>query len=137
MMVSSPFPSSSRTTGETSIIEDMCPDEFIRSKWTLESDFPSTTTIEISSEIDEKTRKYFEVFFYYIYQISLPYSPELEKDVTMKQYFILYHFNIPIIPESSLSEIISTIFSISELCEPLSDCWIKVSICFRREFEHI
>ncbi len=53
VMMISPLSPRWSTTREKLIIEEHGSDHFIRSKWTLESDIPSTIAIHITTEIDK------------------------------------------------------------------------------------
>jgi hypothetical protein len=64
------------TTREEVVIEDECTDDLIRGERTLEPDRPSTTTIHISSEVDEESWIYFKYIPNHIDQVSLAHSTE-------------------------------------------------------------
>ncbi len=52
----SPLPLRASTTGEESIIELYSTDNLLGIEWTFESHLPSSSSIEISTEIDEISR---------------------------------------------------------------------------------
>lgn len=77
MMMVPPFSLRPRRTCEKIIFENHNSNNLIARKRTLKSYFPTTPTIEITSEIDEKSRIFFEDFFYYIDQVPLSHSTKL------------------------------------------------------------
>jgi len=109
MMMCSPLAPSTSTTCQESIIEQYSTDNFVRCKWTLESYIPASTTIHISTEIDQVSRFYsicvilteihFDHFSYLIDQISLAYSSELQEDIPMEDNSISSDLDISIVSE--------------------------------------
>ncbi len=97
VVMGTPLSPSSGTTSEEVIFEHDRTDHFIGSKWTLESHFPPSLSIDVSSEVDEKTGISYEHIPYLIDQVALPYSSELEHDIRVKDDLISYYFYISII----------------------------------------
>ena len=58
VMVRSPRSTSTRRTSQKMIIKNDSSNDLVRGEWTLKSDRPATTTIYISSKINEKSRIY-------------------------------------------------------------------------------
>ena len=172
MIAFSPLTTCSCTTCEEHIIEDDSSDNFIRSEWTLKSHFPSSMSVHISSEVDKitiiycvpviltirrihalgtsilnisslsTTETHIKNIFYHIYEVSLPYSSELEQYISMKDYCLSGNFDISVISISffqdySLFITYCSLETISEFCEFFSYCWIEVSIRIARHTEGI
>ena len=74
MVMYSPLAPRPCTAREEVIIEDECTDDFIRGERTLESNRPPTTTIHVTTEVDEKSLISFEYIFDHIDQVSLTHS---------------------------------------------------------------
>ena len=103
MMMISPLAFRSSTTGETVIFEHDDTDDLLRIEWTLEPYLPSSSPIDISSEIDEiswirhSDCRILNDSPDHIDQISLPDSSEFEFDSCMKHNLISIYFYIAIV----------------------------------------
>ena len=101
MMVGSPFSLRTSATREKVVIERDRTDDFIGSERTLKSHFPSSLSIEISSEIDEVSFRIRQSCLYHgmndIDKVPLPYPSELEKYASVEDDFISYDFYITVI----------------------------------------
>lgn len=148
-MVISPFSFRSGRTCEEIIFQNHYPDNLIARKWTLKPHLPSTTTIEITSKINEKSRIFIQYFSYNIDQISLPYTTKLKFNIFLEKNIILIsENNIGIIPRflgrrfrQYLFEniIIRTygciLIAISQVSQSLSNSRIKIPIRFLCYFQ--
>jgi plasmid replication initiation protein len=130
------------------IIECECPDDLIEGIWILESYFPASISIEIASKVDEVSRSIFsncgKILIHHLLedidQISLPYSSELEHDISVKLYHVSSQFYITMVSLFSscgFSCIMYHLPTISELRESLADCRVKVSLCLDSDIECI
>ena len=138
MMLVSPLSSRWSTACEKMILERDRPDNFITRKWTLESDFPSSQTIKISSKVDKETIIDMEHIREDIDKIPLPYSTELEKYITSQNHVISFDTYISIIPISLIAYIeVSKIFAIPKFCETFPYSRIKIAICRMSKGKHI
>ena len=128
-----PFPLVPSTTGEKCIGKQKCSNQFIRCKRTFESNLPVSFSIHISSKINQVSGKNIENFSDHVDKVALPDTTKFEKYIPMKNYFITNNLYITIV-SISLGRLYSLggkfLISISELGEPFSNCWIKISICF-------
>ena len=97
VVMCSPLAPCSCTASEKVINEDECTDNFIRGKRTLESNCPSTTTIQISTEVDEKSRISFEYIFDHIDQVSFAYSAKFQKNISVQTHSISVEFDVSIV----------------------------------------
>lgn len=140
MVMNAPLSLRTSATGEEVIFERDRTDHFIRSERTLEPYLPSSLPIEISAEVDKKSRIFLKVSFYDIDKIPLPHSPELEHDIRVEYHFMSYDFYIVIISVSfsirNSSFVIYNWLTVPELRESLPDGRIEVSIGLLREIEH-
>ena len=101
VVMCSPLSPRSCTAREEVIIEDDCTDDFIRGERTLESNRPPTTTIHVTTEVDEESLISFEYIFDHIDQVSLAYSTEFQKYISVQSYPISYQFDISIVSVSN------------------------------------
>lgn len=107
MMHSPPTPRAS-TTCERHTIQYECPDDLIQCEWTLESDFPETTSKEVSSEIYHIAHfpRYPRLYHLTddIDEVSFPDSTELEGYITMEHHLISGYRDISIVAISDSSD---------------------------------
>jgi hypothetical protein len=143
MVVYSPLPTRPRTTSQKIIIERDHTDHFIALERTLEPDLPSSLPIEISSEIYEISYIYSHMSIYFMaYPVdekSLPYATKLEHHFSMEDDLISRYLDISIVTMPlTLHRTLCAMLSIpvSELCESLAYCRIKVSMGLLCEDKH-
>lgn len=135
VMVGAPSSSRTSTAREGDIIDDDSPDDFILCERTLESHFPCSLPIDISSEIYEISGDIrvhsIEHLTNQVDKIAFSDSSEFERDIPMKDHLISGYFYVSIISMSRfLLYLTAARFTIpiSELCETTAYCRIKISI---------